>query len=139
MKPALLLPAFLTAIVLSGCAGTTRIATDTVTAAVGGGAAHFLAKGNPLITAAGAAGGVLAGEILNHAVEGGAQKARTEGYDQGRSDAVKQQYWVLVNQQRAEAGEDSNENVSLFEIPVPERTVDGAILKSTTKILRIEQ
>lgn len=133
----LLIPSL--ALALAGCAGTTRVVTDTLAAAVGGATGNALSKGNPLITAAGAAGGVLVGEIVNHAAERGGERARNEGYEQGRSDAVKQQYWVLVNQQRAEAGEGETENVSLFEIPVPERTVDGAILKPTTRVLRIEE
>lgn len=138
MKFLLLLIPF-TALLITGCAGTTRVVTDTLAAAVGGGAAHAFSKGNPLITAAGAAGGVLAGEVINHVAERGADKARSEGYDQGRSDAVKQQYWVLVNQLRAEAGDGEPENVSLFEIPVPERTVNGAILSPSTRVLRIEE
>lgn len=133
----LLIPAL--ALALTGCAGTTRVVTDTLAAAVGGATGNALSKGNPLITAAGAAGGVLVGEIANHAANRGAEKARAEGYEQGRSDAVKQQYWVQVKQQRADAGEGETENVSLFEIPVPERTVDGAILKPTTRVLRIEE
>ena len=52
---------------LCGCAGTTRVVTDTVSAGVGGVAGKTLSKGNPLITAAGAAGGVLLGETLNYA------------------------------------------------------------------------
>ena len=61
---------------LSGCAGTTRVGTDTLAAGVGGGAANLLSKGNPIVTAAGAAGGVLLGETLNYANQNSANKAR---------------------------------------------------------------
>ena len=45
----------------------------------------------------------------------------------------------MVNQQKAEEGKSLDENISLFEIPVPEQRIDGVILKPTTKILRIEE
>lgn len=124
---------------LTGCAGTTRVLTDTVAAGVGGGAGNLLSKGNPIVTAAGAAGGVLLGETLNYANENNANKARLEGYNKGRSDAVKQQYWVQVNQQKAAEGNAFDENISLFDIPIPEQRIDGVILKPTTKTLRIEE
>ena len=125
--------------VFSGCAGTTRVVTDTMTAGVGAFAGSKLGNGDPLITAAGAGAGVLLGEALNYANDNHAKKAYSVGFNKGRSDAVKQQYWVMVNQQKAEEGKAFDENISLFEIPVPEQRIDGVILKPTTKILRIEE
>ena len=61
------------------------------------------------------------------------------GFDKGRSDAVKQQYWVMINQQKAAEGHEFDEPISLFDIPVPEQQIDGVILKPTTKTLRIEE
>ena len=139
MKAAKLLLATLMLSLLAGCAGTTRVLTDTVGAGVGAIAGNKLGKGNPLITAAGAGAGVLLGETLNFANDSHAKRAYVEGFDKGRSDAVKQQYWVMVNQQKAEEGKSLDENISLFEIPVPEQRIDGVILKPTTKILRIEE
>ncbi|MEP6509137.1 MAG: hypothetical protein ABJC63_13015 [Gemmatimonadales bacterium] len=124
---------------LFGCAGTTRVATDTVSAGIGGVVGNKLSKGNPLMTAAGAAGGVLLGETLNYANDAHARKAQLEGYNKGRSDAVKQQYWVGVNQQKATDEKAFDENTSLFEIPLPEQKIDGVLLKPTTRVLRIEE
>lgn len=124
---------------LGACAGTTRVVTDTALAGVGAVAGNKLGDGDPLITAAGAAGGVLVGEALNWANDNHAKKAYAQGFDKGRSDAVKQQYWVMVNQQKAAEGQTFDEHISLFEIPVPEQRIDGVILKPTTKILRIEE
>jgi hypothetical protein len=50
---------------------------------------------------------------------------------------VKQQYWILVNQQQQQRNAPAD-NVSLYAIPVPQQTIDGVILKPTTKYLRIE-
>jgi hypothetical protein len=124
---------------LGACAGTTRVVTDTALAGVGAIAGNKLGDGDPLITAAGAAGGVLVGEALNWTNDNHAKKAYAQGFDKGRSDAVKQQYWVMVNQQKAAEGQTFDEDISLFEIPVPEQRIDGVILKPTTKILRIEE
>ena len=113
--------------------------TDTLAAGIGAVAGNKLSNGDPLITAAGAAGGVLLGETLNYANDSHAKKAYEQGLDKGRSDAVKQQYWVMVNQQKAAEGQSFDEHISLFEIPVPEQQIGGVILKPTTKILRIEE
>ena len=59
------------------------------------------------------------------------------GYDKGRSDAVKQQYWLFVAMQQAKAGDDGR--VRLYPVHLPEQVVDGVIVKPTTKNLRIEE
>ncbi len=122
---------------LSGCAGATRMATDTLGAGIGAAAGNVLSDGDPLLTGVGAAGGVLISETLNHASDAKARKAAQEAYDKGRSDAVKQQYWIMDRQQRAFL--ESQENISLYEIPLPEQEIDGAILNPRTATLRIHE
>ncbi len=124
-------------LLLIGCAATRPI-SDLAMAGGGAALANEFSNGNPAITAAGAAGGVLVSEGLYYASQKQAEKAYTAGYEKGRSDAVKQQYWILVNQQKEKA-EQNQENVRYYEIPVPEQTIDGAILNPTTKLLRIEE
>ena len=127
----------LAALLLAGCASTRPIAD---VAAAGGGAAiaHELSDGDPAITAAGAAGGVLLSEGLHYAARKQSEKAYRTGYEKGRSDAAKQQYWILVNQQHGLHG-GYQDNVRLYEIPLPEQKIDGVLLKPTTKYLRIEE
>ncbi|HTS19600.1 MAG TPA: hypothetical protein VMP11_18640 [Verrucomicrobiae bacterium] len=122
---------------LSGCADTRPIG-DLAFGAGGAALADKFSNGNPALTAAGAAGGVLVSEGLHYASQKQADKAYNNGYEKGRSDAVKQQYWILVNQQKEKA-EQNQPNVRYYEIPVPEQTIDGAILNPTTKLLRIEE
>jgi hypothetical protein len=124
---------------LAGCAGSSRVVTDAVGGGVGAYVANKLSNGNPLITAAGGAGGVLLGETLNYASDKSSKKAYTEGFDKGRSDAVKQQYWVMVNQKKAAEDHELDQHINLYEIPVPEQQIDGVTLKPTTKLLRIEE
>jgi len=131
----LIAPAFVA--LLTGCAATRPI-SDLALGAGGAALAGEFSHGNPAITAAGAAGGVLVSEGLHYASQKQADKAYATGYEKGRSDAVKQQYWILVNQQKEKAEQDQA-NIRYYEIPVPEQTIDGAILNPTTKLLRIEE
>jgi hypothetical protein len=123
-------------LIFMGCA-TTRPISDIALGAGGAMLANELSDGNPAITAAGAAGGVLISEGLHFAAKKQSDKAFASGYEKGRSDAVKQQYWILVNQQKGQNG--SLDNVRLYAIPVPEQQIDGVTLKPTTKYLRIEE
>jgi len=122
---------------LCSCASTSRLATNVLGAAGGAALANHLSDGDPLITAAGAGGGLLLGETLNYAQDKKVKKSFTEGYDKGRSDAVKQQYWLLVDQQKkAESLED---DVSLFDFPLPESGPDGSLFHpGSTRTLRID-
>jgi hypothetical protein len=135
MKSHHLIAIFLVPIFISGCAAV-RPVTDMAAGAGGGLLANQLSNGNPGITAAGAAGGVLLSEGANYLAGKAADNAYTTGYEKGRSDAVKQQYWIQVHQQQSQ--KMPLENVSLYAIPIPEQNIDGVILNPTTKYLRIE-
>jgi len=127
---------FLTmALLLTGCAAS-RTLSGAALAGGGAALAHELSNGDPMITAAGAAGGLLVSETVHYAARKHSEKAYQTGYEKGRSDAVKQQYWILVNQQKSQSQE---ENIRLYEIPLPEQRVDGVIFNPTTKYLRIEE
>ena len=103
----------------TGCAAVTRTVTD-----VG-------------LGAGGAAGGVLLGEGLHAANAKLNGQSYQTGYDKGRSDAVKQQYWLYVSMQQAKAGDDGR--VRLYPVHLPEQVIDGVILQPTTQYLRIEE
>lgn len=133
MKSILILP--ILTVILAGCAAT-RPVSDVAMGAGGAALANELSDGDPFITAAGAAGGVIVSEGLHYAARKQADKAYLTGYEKGRSDAVKQQYWMQVRQQKAQ---QNDPNVRFYEIPIPEQTIDGAILQPTTKYLRIEE
>jgi len=105
-------------------------------AAGGAAMANKLSGGNVAATAAGAAGGVILSEGLHYAASKEAQKAYQTGYDKGRSDAMKQQYWLYVDMQRAR---NRTDRVRLYEVRLPEQEIDGVTFKPTTKYLRIEE
>ena len=83
----------------AGCAATRPIG-DVALGAGGAYLGHELSNGDPLATAAGAAGGVVVSETLHYAAKKQAEKAYATGYDKGKSDAVQQQYWLYVSMQR---------------------------------------
>ena len=135
MKSYYLISILFVPLLVTGCAAV-RPVSDMALGAGGGLIANQLSNGNPGITAAGAAGGVLLSEGGFYLAGKESDKAYTTGYEKGRSDAVKQQYWILVHQQQQQ--KTLPENISLYAIPIPEQTIDGTILNPTTKYLRIE-
>jgi len=137
MKPIIHSILFIASLLLSGCAGVNRAVTDVVAVGAGGLAAHKLSKGDPLVTAAGAGAGLLLGETLNYANDARARKAYSTGVNKGRSDAVKQQYWIMVHQQRESGAIDKN--ISLFDVSLPEQQKDGALFNPTVRTLRFDE
>ena len=121
----------------TGCAAFTRTTTDVALGAGGAAIGGVLSKGNPVAVVGGAAGGVLLGEGLHYANGKLNDQSYQIGYDKGRSDAVKQQYWLYVGMQQARAGDEGR--VRLYQVHLPEQTIDGVIFKPNTKFLRIEQ
>ena len=97
---------------------------------------HEISNGDPLVTAAGAAGGVVVSETLHYAAKKQADKAYATGYEKGKSDAVKQQYWLYVSmqKQRNQVG-----SVRLYPVQLPEQRIDGVTFQPSTKLLRIEE
>ena len=119
----------------SGCAVTRPIA-DVAAGAGGAYLGNKLSNGDPLATAAGAAGGVVVSETLHYAAKTQSDKAFAAGYDKGKSDAVKQQYWLYVDaqKQRNQVG-----SVRLYPVQLPEQRIDGVTFQPSTKLLRIEE
>ena len=119
----------------SGCAITRPIA-DVAAGAGGAYLGNQLSHGDPVATAAGAAGGVVVSETLHYAAKTQSDKAFAAGYDKGKSDAVKQQYWLYVDaqKQRNQVG-----SVRLYPVQLPEQRIDGVTFQPSTKLLRIEE
>ena len=134
-KASKLLLITLVAGLFAGCAATRPI-SDVALGAGGAYLGHELSDGNPLITAAGAAGGVIVSEGLHYAARKQSEKAYATGYDKGKSDAVKQQYWLYVSLQRQR---NQVANVRLYPVQLPEQRIDGVMFQPSTKLLRIEE
>ena len=120
---------------IAGCSATRPI-SDVALGAGGAYLGHELSNGDPLITAAGAAGGVVVSETLHYAARKQSEKAYATGYDKGKSDAVKQQYWLYVSMQRQRNQVGA---VRLYPVQLPEQRIDGVTFQPSTKLLRIEE
>ena len=121
----------------TGCAALTRPVTDVALGAGGAALGGELSHNNPVAIVGGAAGGALLGEGLHYANSRQNDRSYQTGYDKGRSDAVKQQYWLYVSLQQARAGDEGR--VRLYPVHLPEQVIDGVIFKPTTENLRIEE
>jgi hypothetical protein len=130
-----LLLLILVAGLFAGCAATRPI-SDITLGAGGAYLGHEISNGDPLITAAGAAGGVVVSETLHYAAKKQAEKAYATGYDKGKSDAVKQQYWQYVSMQKQR---NQVSSVRLYPVQLPEQRIDGVTFQPSTKLLRIEE
>lgn len=122
---------------LTGCAGVTRTTTDVALGAGGAALGGELSNNNPYAIVGGAAGGALLGETLHYANGKLNEQSYHTGYDKGRSDAVKQQYWLYVSMQQAKQGSEGH--VRLYEVHLPEQVIDGVIFQPTTQLIRIEE
>jgi hypothetical protein len=127
--------AVLICLLVTGCSST-RVIGDAAGGATGALIGHSVSDGNPAATAAGAAGGILLSEGLHFAARKQSDKAFAEGYDKGRSDAVKQQYWLYVSLQKQRSRPES---VRLLPVQLPEQQIDGVIFKPSVRYLRIEE
>ena len=122
---------------LTGCAAVTRTATDAGLGAGGAALGAELSHNNPYAIVGGAAGGALLGETLHFANGKLNEQSYRTGYDLGRSDAVKQQYWLYVSLQQS--ANNQRDHVRLYPVHLPEQIIDGVIFQPTTQFLRIEE
>ena len=120
---------------LADCAATRPIG-DLALGSGGAYLGHELSGGSPIATAAGAAGGVILNEGLHYAAKKQSDKAFAAGYDKGKSDAVKQQYWLYVSMQKQRS---QVSGVRLYPVQLPEQRIDGVTFRPSTKYLRIEE
>ena len=122
-----------------GCASgrPTRVITNAIGSAGGAMLGHAFGKGEALPTAIGAGAGLLASEALNYGVEASQQRTFVAGYERGQSDSAKRKYQSLVEQQRSAAADD--ERVTLLEVPLPERRLNGVHFAPATATLRITE
>ncbi len=121
---------------LTACSST-RGLYDAGAAAAGGMLASKLSDGDPLMTGVGAAGGVAVSEIAQTLSAKQGQKQYTNGYQQGRSDAVKQQYWLVQNLQKQP--KTPAPQTAYLPITVPGATTNGVTTLPHTEYIRVER
>lgn len=111
-------------------------------AAAGGGAAAggnnngngLLDDNQGLIT--GAVAGYAAGAITDAMAKNEVRQRYLDGYNKGRSDAIKDLYWVKRDAERPNA--DSAVQRRYYEVPVPEHvTTDGVLIEPRKVVIEV--
>lgn len=125
-------------LVLAGCStGAGGVASDVGLAGAGGVLGYKLSDGNAGVAAAGAAAGYVVSKVTQSEYKSAAQKAEKAGYDRAMNQAVKQQYWIMQNQQKALPADDARPR--LVPVVMPETNINGVIQKAHVEYLRLEQ
>jgi hypothetical protein len=114
---------------------TRRFATTATTTATGAYVGSKEGDGKAKNAAVGAAAGFVVGETINYLSDTAQREAYLAGYEKGQSNAVKQQYWIARENQRA-ANDDGFEE-GLYEIAIPQTDRDGVRREATTRVLRV--
>src|SRR5579883_2786789 len=118
-------------------AAQTRSLMTTATATALGGyvgakeSDHNKARGAAL----GAAAGFVVGETMNYFGNKAQREAYLAGYEKGQSNAVKQQYWIARDNQRARTDDGYEE--AYYEITVPQSDRDGVRREPTKRVIRV--
>ena len=117
------------ALTMSGCSSLGGSATEIGLAGVGGALGYEVSDHKVGGAAAGAAAGYVAGKIARREIKRGEEEAEKRGYDRAMNQAVKQQYWIIQNQQRSAKPE--TRTASLVPVTIPESNVNGVIRKES--------
>jgi predicted small secreted protein len=125
-------------LVLAGCGtGAGGVASDVGLAGAGGVLGYKFSDGNAGVAAAGAAAGYVVSKVAQSEYKSAAQKAEKAGYDRAMNQAVKQQYWIMQNQQKSLPVDDARPR--LVPVVMPETNINGVIQKAHVEYLRLEQ
>lgn len=98
------------------------------------GDSSFLEDNSGLIT--GAVAGYAAGAISDGMAKNEIRQKYLDGYNKGRSDAIKELYWVKRDAERP--SEDSSIQRRYYEVPVPEHvTTDGVLVEPRNVVIEV--
>lgn len=85
---------------------------------------------------AGAAAGYAAGSLTDMFARNEAEQKYLDGYNKGRSDAIKELYWVKRDAERPSA--DQTVQRRYYEVPVPEHiTTDGVLVAPHKRVIEV--
>jgi len=126
------------AAVLTGCSTPVgSAAADLGLAGAGGIAGYKLSNGKLGGAAAGAAVGYVSSRIAQSQVQKALSEAEQRGYDRALNQAVKQQYWIIQNQQRSRETPLLSES-RLTPVVIPETKINGVVQNAHVEYLRLE-
>ena len=121
---------------LPGCSTVGSAAADLGLAGAGGVAGYQVSNGKIGGAAAGATVGYLASKVAQSAVQKAQTEAEQRGYDRALNQAVKQQYWIIQNQQRSRETPPETE-ARLVPVVIPETKINGVLRAAHVEYLRV--
>jgi hypothetical protein len=121
----------------TGCSTIGGAASDLGLAGAGGVAGYDLSGHRVGGAAAGAAAGYIISKVAQSEVQRTVSDAEKRGYDRALNQAVKQQYWIIQDQQRSRDSADAR-SVRYVPVQLPETTVGGVIHNPTVAYVPVE-
>jgi hypothetical protein len=123
---------------LTGCAsGMGGTASDIGLTGAGGAVGYEVSGGKIGGTAIGAGVGYLASKVAQSQFANATQEADKAGFDRAMNQAVKQQYWIIQNQQKSVTTDDER-NPRLVPVVFPQTNINGVIQNSHVEYLSID-
>ena len=123
---------------LTGCSTVGSAVSDLGLAGAGGVAGYQLSDGKVGGAAAGAAVGYVASRVAQNEVKSAMSDAEKRGYDRAMNQTVKQQYWIIQEQQKSRAGSEESD-ARLVPVVMPETKINGVLVKAHVEYLRAEK
>ena len=136
-KYALLCAALAGLVGLSGCGTVGGAAADLSLAGAGGVIGYQVSDKKTGGAAAGAAVGYLASKVAQSTVQRKLTEAEQRGYDRAMNQAVKQQYWIIQDEQRSRTTTDERDP-RLVPVVIPETKINGVVQNAHIEYLRVQ-
>jgi flavin-dependent dehydrogenase len=109
----------------AGCGTLGGGAAEVGLAGVGGALGYEVSDHKIGGAAAGAAAGYLAAKVARREVNRAETEAEKRGYERAMNQAVKQQYWIIQNQQRTD--KPAVKTATMVPVVIPESNTNGVI------------
>lgn len=109
----------------SGCSTLGGPAAEVGLAGLGGAVGYEVSDHKVGGAAVGAAAGYIAAKVARGEIKRSEADAEQRGYDRAMNQAVKQQYWIIQNQQRSET--PAAKTAAMVPVVIPESNTNGVI------------
>ena len=134
-----LLPLLAFPLLFAGCttADIGKSVSDVGLSGAGGVIGYKVSNGNPAATAGGALAGYLVSKTVQSSQDRSVKDAEKAGYERALNQAVKQQYWIIQNQQKS-LSPDGARDPHLVPVVIPETKINGVTINAHVEYLRVE-
>ena len=122
---------------LTGCGTVGGTGSDLGLAGAGGVIGYQVSDKKTGGAAAGGVVGYLASKVAQSTVQRKQTEAEQRGYDRAMNQAVKQQYWIIQEQQRARSTTDERD-ARLVPVVIPETKINGVVQSAHIEYLRVQ-